>query len=57
MFEDKNLLILSIITLITVTFWIVVESITTFKETAFTEVPSEIAAPINPQINLEGVLD
>jgi len=55
MFNDKDILIISIVTIITSLIWVIISSLTVYLKTSYTDVSYEISLPIESEINFEGI--
>jgi len=54
--KDKDIFIISIVTLFTILVWIVVDTAITYRKTEFTGVSQETLTPVSPDIKFEGAL-
>lgn len=54
--KDKDILIISIATFLSVIIWIGIDSYITYKKTAYTDINQNVLSPIDFEINFEGAL-
>ncbi len=55
--NDRDLLLVSIFTFVTVSLWITFELLKTAKTTTVTPVTAQIVLPLSPDIDIETVVD